>query len=140
MKKMIFVAVLSAVSVASFAADVQVFNWKTDKGSNAYSDTPNNMQMGRSNVINVRTGSVTPPEPAKPAAPTNVVEAQAALNEQIIAENQRREEAAAKLAAETKADNCKTAQMNLDMVNKTNARNKADLIPKYNADIAKFCN
>lgn len=139
MKKIIVLALFTTLSTMAIAEDIQVFNWKTDRGTNAYSDTPHNMQMGRSSVLNIRTGTVTPPKTeTKKAAPTNLVEAQAQLNEQIVAENKRREEEAARQAAETKAENCKTARMNRAFAE--NARNKAELIPKFDAAINQYCN
>ena len=139
MKSLFTALVLTAVASMAIAQDVQVFSWKNSKGNNAYSDVPNNMHMGRSNVINVRTGTVTPPPMAvNNNAPITLVEAQQQLNEQIAAENKRREEEAAKRAAEIKEENCKTAKMN--RANAENARNKAELIPKFDAAINQYCN
>ena len=39
-----------------------------------------------------------------------------------------------------KKENCKAAQINKETVTKANAKNKDALIPKYDADIAKYCN
>lgn len=138
MKKLTALVLLAALSNAAIANEVQVFNWKTSKGSNAYSDTPHKMQMGRSNVVNVRTGTITPPAPAEKPRPTNALEAQQMANEMIAEENRRQQEAAAEQARQIKADNCKTAQMN--RANAENARNKNDLIPKFDAAIAQYCN
>lgn len=139
MKKNLIVTIIVLASLSATAADTQVYNWKDSKGNNVYSDTPRNMREGESGTINLRTGTVTAPVIEK-TEPTSLIEMQAQLNEKIIAENRRREEENNRLIAETKAENCKTARMNLDTVNKSNARNKDDLIPKYNADIAKYCN
>ena len=65
MKKLLAAAVLLAVSAAGTAADNEVFYWK-GKSGNSYADTPRNMLMGRTNVLNVRTNTVIPP--TKPAA------------------------------------------------------------------------
>lgn len=138
MKKMTTLLLVAALSNAALANEVQVFNWKSSNGSNAYSDTPHNMLMGRSNVVNVRTGTVTPPAPAEKPVPTNAVEAQQMANEMIAAENKRLQEAAAEQAKKIKEENCKTAQMN--RANAENARNKDELIPKFDEAIAKYCN
>ncbi|XXQ68050.1 hypothetical protein ACKLNO_10670 [Neisseriaceae bacterium B1] len=137
MKKLTALLLLAALSNAAIADEVQVFNWKTSNGSNAYSDTPHNLQMGRSNVMNVRTGTVTAPPPAAKPLPTNAVEAQQMANEMAAAENKRQQEAAAEQAKQIKEENCKTAQMN--RANAENARNKDELIPKFDEAIAKYC-
>lgn len=139
MKSLFTAVVLTAIAGVAIAQDVQVFSWKNSKGNTAYSDIPNNMQMGRSNVINVRTGTVMPPPIAvSKDTPITLIEAQQQLNEQIAAENKRREEEATKRAAEIKEENCKTAKMN--RANAENARNKAELIPKFDAAINQYCN
>lgn len=130
---------LATLSINAISADIQVYNWKSNDGSNVYSDTPKNMQEGESNVINLRTGTVTQAIEQPPKEPLSLADEQAKLNERIIAENKRREEENAKMIAETKAENCKTARMNLDIVNRSNAVNKDVLIPKYNSDIQKYC-
>lgn len=147
MKKTLL-AMMLAAACAAHAADnkaapassgnAQVFAC----GKRSYSDIPAGLKMGRCDTVNVRTGTVTPPTPASggPAASGSLAERQAALNADIAAENKRREEEAARLAAETKAENCKAARMNREMVDRTNPRNKADLIPKFDADVNKFCN
>lgn len=142
MKKSVFAMLLVAVA-AAHAADAPAINPQAqvfECGSRSYSDIPAGLKMGKCNVVNVRTGTVTPPTPAPKPETGSIADRQAALNADIAAENKRREEEAAKMAAETKAENCKAAQMNREMVDKTNARNKADLIPKFDADIAKYCN
>lgn len=131
-------AATAATAPTTSVKDTQVF----ECGKGRYSDMPVGLKMGQCNTVNVRTGTVTPPTPAANSgdASMSLADRQAALNADIAAENKRREEEAAKMAAETKAENCKAAQMNREMVDKTNARNKADLIPKFDADIAKYCN
>lgn len=139
MKALFALLTVTVLAGTAIAEDVQVFNWKTKKGSNAYSDVPRNLQMGRSNVVNVRTGTVAPPPLAENKdGVTNLVEAQQKLNEQIAAENKRREEEAAKRAAEVKEENCKAARMN--RANAEHARNKAELIPKFDQAIQQYCN
>lgn len=140
MMKKVFALMLATLSLNAISADIQVYNWKSGNGSNVYSDTPRNMQESESNVINLRTGTVTQAIQQPSTEPLSLAEEQARLNEKIIAENKRREEENAKMIAETKAENCKTARMNLDMVNRSNAVNKDVLIPKYNSDIQKYCN
>ena len=85
MKKLLAAAVLLAVSAAGTAADNEVFYWK-GKSGNSYADTPRNMLMGRTNVLNVRTNTVIPP--TKPAAaPQTLAERQAQLNQEITEQN-----------------------------------------------------
>lgn len=123
--------------------DTEVFQWKTRRGTNAYADTPRNMIMGESNVLNVRTKTVTPPTPTTIGGGNpnmSLADQQALLNQRIAEENKKNQEEYAKQQAETKAENCKTARMNRDMIDKTNASNRAELAPKYDADIAKYCN
>lgn len=144
MKKSVLVLMLASATAFTHAntnAPAAAPQTQVFQCGGSYSDIPAGLKMGKCNVVNVRTGTVTPPAPAeKPATGGSIAERQAALNADIAAENKRREEQAAKVAAETKAENCKAAQMNREMVDKTNARNKADLIPKFDADIAKYCN
>ena len=127
MKKVIAAGVLALLAGTAFAAETEVFNWRSRSGHNVYSDTPNQMQMGRSNVINIRTGTVIPPTPK--ATPMENM----SPTEQIEEENAKREQ-------EAKTQNCNAARMNLDTVQKSNARNKDQLIPRYQADISKYCN
>lgn len=140
MKSVMTLTLLSLLAATASAADTEVFSWKSG-GSTVYSDTPANMQMGRSSVVNIRTGTVTPPAPKEAStANLSLAEQQALLNQKIAEQNKQIEDSNAKLAAETKAENCKAARLNLETVEKTNARNKDELIPRYNADIAKYCN
>ncbi len=141
MKKssIIAVALLLALPFTT-NADTNSSNTYYECGQGVYSDVPARMQVGRCKVISAKTGSTIQQNDAQiDAKPLSLAEQQAQLNNRIMEENKKNEEAAAKLAQETKAENCKVAQMNKDMVEKTNARNKADLLPKYEADIAKFC-
>ena len=97
--------------------------------------------MGQASTINVRTRTVTPPPVAKKEDPNmSTADKQAALNKEIEEENRRKEEANKKQMEEAKKENCKAAQMNKETVTKANAKNKDALIPKYDADIAKYCN
>jgi len=99
------------------------------------------MQMGRSNVINIRTGTVIPPAPAAtPMENMSPAEQQAIANQRIAEQNRKIEEENAKREQEAKTQNCNAARMNLDTVQKSNARNKDQLIPRYQADISKYCN
>ena len=125
-KTLLAALALAAVSGAAWADSSTVFTWKTRR-STAYSDTPRNMQMGTVDTLNVRTGTISAP-PTAEQPPAN-----------SIAENKRIEEANAKAAADTKAENCKAAQMNKQTVERNNVRNKDELLPKYDADIAKYC-
>ena len=141
MKKVIAAGVLALLAGTAFAAETEVFNWRSRRGHNVYSDTPNQMQMGRSNVSNIRTGTVIPPTPkATPMENMSPTEQQAIANQRIAEQNRKIEEENAKREQEAKTQNCNAARMNLDTVQKSNARNKDQLIPRYQADINKYCN
>ena len=137
---------LSAIALAiaassALAADTAIFTWKQRSGAQAFADTPPGLIMGRASTINVRTRTVTPPPVVKKEDPNmSIADKQAALNKEIEEENRRREEANKKQMEEAKKENCKAAQMNKETVTKANAKNKDALIPKYDADIAKYCN
>lgn len=136
MKKLLAAAVLLAVSAAGTAADNEVFYWKSKSG-NSYADTPRNMLMGRTNVLNVRTNTVIPP--TKPAAaPQTLAERQAQLNQEITEQNKKIEEENAKREQETKAENCKMARMNRDNAARS-SKSRGDLVQRYDSDIAKYC-
>lgn len=109
-------------------------------GGGYYSDVPRDMQVGRCTAKTSSGLVIKAAEPAK-AEPKvmSLAEQQAEINRQIAEQNKKQEEENAKAAATAKAENCKAAQMNKEMVEKTNARNKDQLLPKYEADIAKFC-
>ena len=140
MKSVIAATLLSVLAATAGAADTEVFSWKSG-GSTVYSDTPVNMKMGQSNVVNIRTGTVTPPAPREPSIENlSLADQQAVIAQRIANQNKQIEDANAKMVAETKAENCRAARLNLETVEKTNARNKNQLIPRYNADIAKYCN
>lgn len=139
MKKISALLVLTALTSVAIADDnITIYNWKTAKGSNAYSDIPNNLKISGSNIVNVRTGTVTPPAVEERRIPANAMEAQQMANEMIAAENKRAQEAHAKQVQETREENCKAARMN--RANVENARNKDELIPRFDAEIAKYCN
>ena len=137
---------LSAIALAiaassAFAADTSIFTWKQRSGARAFADTPPGLKMGQASTINVRTRTVTPPPVAKKEDPNmSTADKQAALNKEIEEENRRKEEANKKQMEEAKKENCKAAQMNKETVTKANSKNKDALIPKYDADIAKYCN
>ena len=122
---------LSAIALAiaassAIAADTSIFTWKQRSGATAFADTPPGLKMGRASTINVRTRTVTPPPVVKKDDPNmSTADKQAALNKEM---------------EEAKKENCKAAQMNKETVTKANAKNKDALIPKYDADIAKYCN
>lgn len=137
-KTLLAVLALATVSGAAWADSSTVFTWKTRR-STAYSDTPRNMQMGTVDTLNVRTGTISAPPTAEQPPANSIADQQAQLNQKIAEENKRIEEANAKAAADTKAENCKAAQMNKQTVERNNVRNKDELLPKYEADIAKYC-
>ncbi len=130
---------LLGVSSAALAGDNEVFTWKSG-GSTVYSDTPNKMRMGESSVVNVRTRTVTPPETKPDLSKLSLAERQALLSQEIAEQNKAIEEANAKVVADAKAENCKLAQMNLRNMQESNAKNKDQLVPRYQEAVNKFCN
>ena len=97
MKKVIAAGALALLAGTAFAAETEVFNWRSRNGDNVYSDTPYKMQMGRSNVINIRTGTVIPPAPAaSPMENMSPAEQQAIANQRIAEQNRKIEEENAK--------------------------------------------
>lgn len=146
MKK--FVTALTVVALGlsanTFANEKEVYTWK--KGAtNVYSDTPNGLRLDKNNnKMNVRSQSVIRLE-QKPITPPSLAEQQAELNKQIAAQNKDIEAQNAKIQAENarkeqeaKAANCEASKRNRQFAEQ--ARNKDDLIPRYDADIAKYCN
>lgn len=146
MKK--FVTALTVVALGlsanTFANEKEVYTWK--KGAtNVYSDTPNGLRLDKNNnKMNVRSQSVIRLE-QKPITPPSLAEQQAELNKQIAAQNKDIEAQNAKIQAEnakkeqeTKAANCEASKRNRQFAEQ--ARNKDELIPRYDADIAKYCN
>lgn len=148
MKKFATVFTVFAVSfsMGAIAADKMenVYTWKNG-ASNVYSDTPRGLKLDKSNSrMNVRTQTVITLE-QKPITPPSLAEQQAELNAKIAAQNKNIEAENAKMLAEkqkaeqeAKAQNCELARKNRQFAE--SARNKDDLIPRYDADIAKYCN
>lgn len=136
---------LSANALANSKNAGEVYTWK--KGAtNVYSDTPNGLKLDRTNSrMNVRSQSVIHLE-QKPITPPSLAEQQAELNKQIAAQNKNIEEQNAKIAAENakkqqeeKASRCEVAQRNRQNAEKA-TNNKDELIQRYDADVAKYCN
>lgn len=137
MKKFVFAAAACLAIVPALSTAETYYSC----GSGYYSDVPRNMKAAQCALKTSRGSTIKTATPeSAPSKPMTLLEQQADLNSRIAAENKRREEENVKAAAEAKAENCKAAQMNKETVERTNARNKADLLPKYEADIAKFCN
>lgn len=147
MKKLVTALTVIALGVSANAVanskDPEVYTWK--KGAtNVYSDTPNGLKLDRQNSrMNIRSQSVIRLE-QKPITPPSLAEQQAELNKQIAAQNKDIEAQNAKIAAENakkeqeeKASRCDAARRNRQ--NAENARNKDELIPRYDADVAKYC-
>ena len=148
MKKFATAFTIFAVSfsMGAIAADKMenVYTWKNG-ANNVYSDTPRGLKLDKSNSrMNVRTQTVITLE-QKPITPPSLAEQQAELNAKIAAQNKNIEAENAKMLAEkqkaeqeAKAQNCELARKNRQFAE--SARNKDDLIPRYDADIAKYCN
>lgn len=112
---------------------------------NSYSDTPNRLQLDRSNVMNIRTHSVKAAvKPKSEAADEGTLaEQQAKLNERMLAKNKLIEEQNKKIEEENrknKEDNCRVARMNQQSAESARVANRDDLVKRYQGDVAKYCN
>ena len=144
--KLSALSVLAAAVLCSsgaLAAD-NVYTWKNGKG-NSYSDTPNRLQLDRSNVMNIRTHSVKAAvKPKSEAADEGTLaEQQAKLNERMLAKNKLIEEQNKKIEEENrknKEDNCRVARMNQQSAESARVANRDDLVKRYQGDVAKYCN
>lgn len=138
-----------ALSVITFAlasflpiqpARAAVFTWK-DGGGNSYSDVPKQLHPDQSQIVNLRTRQTKPAVKPKPAVDKNADNAKE--NEKDIAEKNGQLEEEKKKVAEferqTKEENCRISKMNLKAVESSNAKNKDDLIRKYNNAVNKYC-
>jgi len=145
--KLSALSVLAAAVLCSFGAlvaDDNVYTWKNGKG-NSYSDTPNRLQLDRSNVMNIRTHSVKAVVKSKSEAADEgtLAEQQAKLNERMLAKNKLIEEQNKKIEEENrknKEDNCRIARMNQQSAESARVANRDDLIKRYQGDVAKYCN
>ncbi|EMT1151409.1 TPA: DUF4124 domain-containing protein [Neisseria gonorrhoeae] len=121
-------------------AGTAVFTWK-DGGGNSYSDVPKQLHPDQSQILNLRTLQTKPAVKPKPAVDTNADSANE--NEKDIAEKNGQLEEEKKKIAETerqnKEENCRISKMNLKAVGNSNAKNKDDLIRKYNNAVNKYC-
>lgn len=123
------------------AQAVSVYSWKDNKGITAYSDTPNGLKIKGTNTLNVRTQTVSIPRHGQPTLPTSIADQQVMLSQQIAAQNRQVEMENAKIKAERdkiREENCRNAQSNRKLAE--NARNRDQLITKYEQDIAANCN
>ena len=145
--KLSALSVLAAAVLCSsgaLAADDNVYTWKNGKG-NSYSDTPNRLQLDRSNVMNIRTHSVKAVVKSKSEAADEgtLAEQQAKLNERMLAKNKLIEEQNKKIEEENrknKEDNCRIARMNQQSAESARVANRDDLIKRYQGDVSKYCN
>ena len=122
-------------------SEAAVFTWK-DGGGNSYSDVPKQLHPDQSQIVNLRTRQTRPA--AKPAKPTaEKISADMKEQEKDIAEKNRQIEEEKKKVAEferqNKVENCRISKMNLKSVGSSNAKNRDDLIRKYNNDVNKYC-
>ncbi|MDO5357413.1 MAG: DUF4124 domain-containing protein [Conchiformibius sp.] len=140
MKKL--AAVLAVVSAVSYAAAATpVYSWKSGNGVTSYSDTPKNLRINQVNVLNVRTQTAHTAKQGMPAVPESLADQQALLSQKIAAQNRQVEEQNARIAADmekAKQENCQTAQSNRKLAE--GARNRDQLVQKYDADIQRYCN
>lgn len=138
MKKSVLIALLAGLSATATAA-APVFNWKEGNGVTKYSDTPRGLKLGKSNVMNVRTQTVVPQSAARPAVPESLADRQAQLSQEIAMRNRQIEESNAKaLEHNQKVEQCNNARSSRRLAE--NARNRDQLIQKYDEEIARFCN
>ncbi|UOO81223.1 DUF4124 domain-containing protein [Uruburuella testudinis] len=134
-----------ALAVSAPLSAAEVFTWKNHSGTNTYSDVPRNLKPAQSGRVNVRTRSVTPAVPTQPAVAENqsLADQQKQLSEEIARQNKQVEAQNQKIEAENRRQqeaNCQTARINRQFAESARVNNRADLIARYDADIAKFCN
>lgn len=147
MKKTILSALVCVSCLPALATEV--FTWKNGSHT-SYSDTPRNLQRAGSHVVNFRTMSSVPavkPE-VKPEA-ENEAEAKdkeakevAEKNRQIAEKNKQVEEHNKKVGEENqknKAESCRVSRMNQKIAASSTAKNKDELLRRYQADVNKFC-
>ena len=138
MKKSVLIALLVGLSATATAAK-PVFNWKEGNGVTKYSDTPRGLKLGKSNVMNVRTQTVVPQSAARPAVPESLADRQAQLSQEIAMRNRQIEEYNAKaLEHNQKLEQCNNARSSRRLAE--SARNRDQLIQKYDEEISRFCN
>ena len=121
--------------------EAAVFTWK-DGGGNSYSDVPKQLHPDQSQIVNLRTRQTRPAaKPVKPAA--EKISTDMKEQEKDIAEKNRQIEEEKKKVAEferqNKEENCRISKMNLKSVGSSKAKNRDDLIRKYNNDVNKYC-
>ncbi len=122
----------------------EVYTWRDQKGRTTYSDVPNRLQPARSNLLNVRTHSVSQPvQPQTAAQPDSIYEQQRQLNDKIAQANQQIDEQNKKIEEanrQTNEDNCNAARLNRQFAETARSANRDALIQRYEADIGKYCN
>ncbi|WP_027009611.1 DUF4124 domain-containing protein [Conchiformibius kuhniae] len=123
---------------AGTASAAAVYNWK-EGGTTKYSDTPRGLKIGKSNVMNVRTQTVIPQSAARPTMPESLADRQAQLSQEIAMRNRQVEEQNAKaLEHNQKIEQCNNARSSRRLAE--GARNREQLIQKYDEEIARHCN
>lgn len=140
MKSWIYGICALALASVGIVHAANVYSWKSSNGLTVYSDTPRNLKLKGTNSLNVRTQTATP-RTGKLPVPTSLADEQAQLSQKIALQNRQIEEQNAKVAAEMrqiKEENCRNAQSNRKLAE--SARNRDQIIAKYDADIAKNCN
>ncbi|CFC50688.1 Uncharacterised protein [Neisseria meningitidis] len=134
------------LTLASFLpvppAGAAVFTWK-DGGGNSYSDVPKQLHPDQSQILNLRTRQTNPAVKPAQADAGKRTDGAAQENNPDTAEKNRQLEEEKKRIAETerqnKEENCRISKMNLKAVGNSNAKNKDDLIRKYNNAVNKYC-
>lgn len=140
MKKTLAAAVLMLAAAQSGFA-LEVYNWKSANGVTVYSDAPKNLRIKNTKVMNVRTHTSHAQTNAMPPVPESLADQQAMLSQKIAAQNRQIEQQNAKIAADmqkAKEENCRTAQSSRKLAE--GARNRDQLVQKYDADIERYCN
>lgn len=125
--------------LAGSASAISVYNWKEKGGITKYSDTPRGLKIGNANTMNVRTQTVVPISTARPTEPTSLADKQAQLSQEIAMRNRQIEEENAKILQKNQQmEQCNNARSSRKLAE--GARNRETLIPKYDAEIAQYCN
>lgn len=129
-----------ALSLSTQALSANVYVWR-EGGRNAYSDIPKNLRMDHANKMNLRTHNVRQSTEVRHKEPDSIAERRLALAQEAAERDKKVEDENKRIAeanAKIKQENCEQARSNLKLAE--SARNREQLVPKYNNDIARFCN
>lgn len=131
-----------------------VYNWRSERGVNTYSDVPRNLRPQSSNIVNVRT-QTSRPAAAPPSQQQNQLpqiqggQGEISAADLRAAANRVAEEEARKLEEEnrkvreqneaTQASNCNVAKLNLQYAQTARVENRDQLVQQYQNNVNAYC-